>query len=396
MKDFIYPHSFETAQERGETELFRESAAQNHACLAAIDKAISASNYEPDHYNLSAALESVTKDYSVDRVAYLMAGLIQAHDSDGRYSRTNKAWAQDVEVADTRRIVLNSHPILLDGFTNKVRDAQLQMVMKAPEQIAGIRDISVNTIEVQTAAYVRGALMDAGINGVEVVGAKVYGSRAHENESHEYSDLDVVVEYRGNLREDDLFSMLHEDGGFEIGGVYVDINPITEGKSGTLAEFMLHDHQRRMVFAQDKQFARIAEEKENPLKSAEMSSEQNYNQIDGIINNESPRSNQGYVITDSEIIGNKEIVLAQSPTAPSPFVTWMRNIENDEQDGVENFFWGHYFTNEEPAREDFKLRVTEEREDFLDTHPSIRAQLKENAAQCVKQSAAPKKDLQER
>lgn len=396
MKDFIYTHSFKMAQERGETEIYRESATQNRACLAAIDKAISASNYEPNHYNLSAALESVIKDYSLDRVAYLMAGFTQAHSYDGRLSHVNKTWAQNFAIEDAQSIGMNSHPILLDGFIDKVRDAQLQTVMKTPEQIAGIRDISASAIEVETAAYVRGVLMDAGINGVEVVGAKVYGSRAHEGESHEYSDLDVVVEYRGNLREDDFFSMLHDDGGFEIGGVYVDINPITEGKSGTLEEFMVNDHYRRMDFAQEKLLARAREEKENPLKTAEMSSEQNYNQLDGIINNEPPRTTaNGYTVLDSEIVGNKEFVLAEKESAVQPFVTWQRNIENDEQSGKEDFFWGHYFTELEPARDDFKQRVTEEREDYLDAHPSIRAQLKENAAQCTKQSAAPKKNTPE-
>ncbi len=38
------------------------------------------------------------------------------------------------------------------------------------------------------------------------------------------------------------------------------------------------------------------EEKENDLKTVELSTEQNANMIDGIPNNESPRSNQGYDI----------------------------------------------------------------------------------------------------
>lgn len=158
---------------------------------------------------------------------------------------------------------------------------------------------------------------------------------------------------------------------------------------------MVQDHFRRMELVQEKQLARMAEEKENPLKAAEMSSEQNLNMIDGVPNNEPPRVNQGYVITGSEIIGNAEIVIAESPTAPSPFATWQRNIENDEQDGAENFFWGHYFSDPERAQDDFKQRVAEKREDYLEPHPSIRAQLKENAAQCTKQSAAPKKNTPE-
>ena len=45
----------------------------------------------------------------------------------------------------------------------------------------------------------------------------------------------MVLEYKGNVREDTFFDILHEDG-MEIGGVKVDINPITEGKTGCLSE----------------------------------------------------------------------------------------------------------------------------------------------------------------
>ena len=71
----------------------------------------------------------------------------------------------------------------------------------------------------------------------EVIGVIVSGSRCRGIEKAG-SDLDVVLEYKGNVREDAFFDILHEDG-MEIGGVKVDINPITEGKTGTLAEYLL-------------------------------------------------------------------------------------------------------------------------------------------------------------
>lgn len=48
---------------------------------------------------------------------------------------------------------------------------------------------------------------------------------------------DVVVEYTGSTREDDLFNMLHEDSIY-IAGIKVDINPITEGRTGTLETYL--------------------------------------------------------------------------------------------------------------------------------------------------------------
>ena len=70
----------------------------------------------------------------------------------------------------------------------------------------------------------------------EVIGVIVSGSRCRGIEKAG-SDLDVVLEYKGNVREDTFFDILHEDG-MEIGGVKVDINPITEGKTGTLESYL--------------------------------------------------------------------------------------------------------------------------------------------------------------
>ena len=48
--------------------------------------------------------------------------------------------------------------------------------------------------------------------------------------------LDVIVEFKGDIREDVFFDLLHEDD-FEINGIKVDINPITEGKSGNIEDY---------------------------------------------------------------------------------------------------------------------------------------------------------------
>lgn len=62
------------------------------------------------------------------------------------------------------------------------------------------------------------------------------GSRCRGIEKTD-SDLDVVVDYKGSIREDDFFNILHEDG-LTIAGIAVDINPITEDKTGPLAEYL--------------------------------------------------------------------------------------------------------------------------------------------------------------
>ena len=46
-----------------------------------------------------------------------------------------------------------------------------------------------------------------------------------------------MVEYKGSEHEDTPFNAFNEDG-LTIGGVKVDINPITEDKTGTLATYL--------------------------------------------------------------------------------------------------------------------------------------------------------------
>lgn len=64
----------------------------------------------------------------------------------------------------------------------------------------------------------------------------VYGSRCRGTEKTD-SDIDIVFEYKGDIREDDLFNLFHEDR-LSIGIHKVDINPIKEDKSGNIAEFL--------------------------------------------------------------------------------------------------------------------------------------------------------------
>ena len=64
----------------------------------------------------------------------------------------------------------------------------------------------------------------------------VYGSwcRGMKTES---SDIDIVVEYQGMTREDQLFNLFDEDELY-IGECKVDCNPIKEEKSGNIAELL--------------------------------------------------------------------------------------------------------------------------------------------------------------
>ena len=60
---------------------------------------------------------------------------------------------------------------------------------------------------------------------IEIIDIELYGSRTKEA-AREDSDLDILLEYKGNIREDDLFNILNDDPLY-IDDIKVDINPIT-------------------------------------------------------------------------------------------------------------------------------------------------------------------------
>lgn len=127
MDEKIYPYSLEYARQNDETADYHTSTARNRECAAAIDAAISASNYEQYHYDLSAAFKNVTQEFGIDRVSWVMASTVQHFDYDGRYSHANKEWARAFPIPGEKGVcpVFKSHPIVLDGFTDKVRQARL-------------------------------------------------------------------------------------------------------------------------------------------------------------------------------------------------------------------------------------------------------------------------------
>lgn len=115
---------------------------------------------------------------------------------------------------------------------------------------------------------------------VEIEDMLVVGSRTR-NEAREDSDLDVVVEYSGNISEHDLFNILNDESNpIVVDGLRVDINPITAAKSGTLSEWLA----RRKKYDQEKAATEAAEKyqsdkkaKENTDKKSEDSSDKRKN-----------------------------------------------------------------------------------------------------------------------
>ena len=120
---------------------------------------------------------------------------------------------------------------IIENNANVVADFRA----KTEELFHSLDGQSAEDIEKTVYAYVQAQIDEYGLDA-KIVDVVVAGSRCRGMEQ-ENSDLDVVVEYTGSTREDDLFNMLHEDSIY-IAGIKVDINPITEGRTGTLETYL--------------------------------------------------------------------------------------------------------------------------------------------------------------
>lgn len=65
--------------------------------------------------------------------------------------------------------------------------------------------------------------LDVTIEDIELIGSYT------RNENTSKSDLDVLIQYSGNIKDDALFNILSDEN-IEIDGVKIDINPINSAK----------------------------------------------------------------------------------------------------------------------------------------------------------------------
>lgn len=125
-----------------------------------------------------------------------------------------------------------------EGETMQQAEAEAEAekaTLKNSPKIQGM-DYTIAEVEDMAGRMIRNILDENGYEGVEIVGVKVIGSRTR-NEAREDSDLDVLVEYKGDATEDGLFNLFNESK-IVLDGVKIDVNPITRGKSGTIEQFM--------------------------------------------------------------------------------------------------------------------------------------------------------------
>lgn len=122
--------------------------------------------------------------------------------------------------------------------------------------------LSKQEIKDRVKDYVKTLLAESDIDA-KIVDTAIHGSRGRGTAKPD-SDLDVVIEYRGNMKEDGMFNILNEEPLY-IDGVRVDVNPIRAQETGTLQEYMVRSRnydREKLALNQDVQlgFAKRVDE----------------------------------------------------------------------------------------------------------------------------------------
>ena len=152
----IYPHSAAYAREHGETEAYRQSKKENISCRDAIEDVI---RKRFDGMRLASdAAKVVLEEYGAERMSYVLANTVRHFSWDTRFSVENRKWAESIPVFEDKDpwgeernadFVVNSHPAVLDGFINLLREE-----LKVRETISDRIKAEVTTGEpVQTLTF---------------------------------------------------------------------------------------------------------------------------------------------------------------------------------------------------------------------------------------------------
>ena len=120
---YLYPWGSKDARSRNEIALWRESYRANVACRQTIEDAIR-QNFDGMHLS-SDCLKPVLEEYGYKRTAWVLDNTLHELKSDGRFSQSNKLWAERFYIpADPDHnsdFTVRSHPAVLDGFVDLYR-----------------------------------------------------------------------------------------------------------------------------------------------------------------------------------------------------------------------------------------------------------------------------------
>jgi predicted nucleotidyltransferase len=110
------------------------------------------------------------------------------------------------------------------------------------QKLKGLNNVTTTDIIDYVEPIINEMISDNDLN-IKVKDYYVHGSRVFGNPRQD-SDIDVVLYYEGNIKEDALFNILHDDeykDQFIYDDIEIDVNPIRDEETGSLQKYIEKD-----------------------------------------------------------------------------------------------------------------------------------------------------------
>lgn len=110
------------------------------------------------------------------------------------------------------------------------------------QKLKGLNNVTTTDIIDYIEPIINEMISDNDLN-IKVKDYYVHGSRVFGNPRQD-SDIDVVLYYEGNIKEDALFNILHDDeykDQFIYDDIEIDVNPIRDEETGSLQKYIEKD-----------------------------------------------------------------------------------------------------------------------------------------------------------
>lgn len=132
---YLYPYSATEARSQNELALWRASHHANVNCARDIEEGIR-THFDGAHLDDSFLQPLVTK-WGYKRINFVLSNTLQELSYDGRFSRSNQEWAKTTYIPPdgdhNSSFVVKSHPAVLDGFVNMMREAYKNLGLFGPQ-----------------------------------------------------------------------------------------------------------------------------------------------------------------------------------------------------------------------------------------------------------------------
>ena len=117
----ICKENFDVAKSKGKLVEYYKNCRVNNDCANAIDEAIQKCKCGENEYKLEEAAKAVTAEFGKERVEYVLAGFINDEPAD-KFTKHKKWASQKNKSSEPQNIQINTHPVLLDVFTERLID----------------------------------------------------------------------------------------------------------------------------------------------------------------------------------------------------------------------------------------------------------------------------------